>query len=140
MERAPVQNATRIAGLVFVAVCLLGFVPGVTTNLYGGLEFAGSAGTAELLGVFEVSVLHNIVHGLFGIAGLAMAATAMGARTYLLGGGGLYLGLFALGVVGAAEWIPANRADDWLHLALGGGMIALGVLTTRGRNPAPRPS
>lgn len=138
MERRPVQAVTRVVGGVFLAVGVAGFVPGLTTNLYEGLEFAGSAGTAELLGVFAVSVLHNIVHGLFGIAGLAMAATASGARTYLLGGGGLYLGLFLLGIVGAAEWVPANRPDDWLHLALGGGMIALGVATTRRSEPVSR--
>lgn len=141
MERSPVQTTTRLVGLGFLAVAILGFVPGVTTDLYDGLEFAGREGSAELLGLFEVSVLHNIVHGLFGIAGLAMAATASGARTYLLGGGALYLGLFLLGVVGAGAWIPTNRPDDWLHLGLGGGMIALALLSTRsGRSDATAPS
>jgi hypothetical protein len=78
-----------------------------------------------------VSVLHNIVHGLFGIAGLALAATASGARTYLIGGGAIYIALFLLGIVGGGDWIPVNNADNWLHLVLGAGMIGLGVLTTR---------
>lgn len=133
MDRRPVQSVSRAVGIVFLAVGIAGFVPGLTTHLYDGLEFAGSEGNAELLGLFEVSVLHNIVHGLFGIAGLSMAATASGARMFLVGGGALYLGLFLLGIVGAGGWIPANRADDWLHLGLGVGMVALGVLTTRDR-------
>lgn len=136
MERTPVQDAARAAGVVFALVGLLGFVPGVTTGLYDGLEFAGEAGTAELLGVFEVSVLHNVVHGLFGIAGLALAATAAGARTYLLGGGAVYLALWALGLVGGTDWLPTNRGDDWLHLALGLGLTGLGIALTRGRRPA----
>lgn len=131
MDRAPVQNVARLVGIVFLVVGIAGFIPGVTTNLYEGLEFAGDDGTAELLGIFQVSVLHNIVHGLFGIAGLALAATASGARTFLIGGGAVYLALFLLGIVGAGDWIPTNTADNWLHLALGVGMIGLGVITTR---------
>jgi hypothetical protein len=131
MDRTPVQNVARLVGIVFLLIGVAGFIPGVTTNLYEGLEFAGDDGTAELLGLFEVSVLHNIVHGLFGIAGLALAATASGARTYLIGGGAIYLALFLLGIVGGGDWIPLNDGDNWLHLVLGAGMIGLGVITTR---------
>ena len=131
MERTLVQNVARLVGIVFLLVGILGFIPGVTTNLYDGLEFAGNDGTAELLGIFQVSVLHNIVHLLFGLAGLALAATPSGARTYLIGGGAIYLALFVLGIIGGGDWIPANNADNWLHLLLGAGMIGLGVLTTR---------
>lgn len=131
MDRTPVQNVARLVGIVFLLVGVAGFIPGVTTNLYDGLEFAGNDGTAELLGLFQVSVLHNIVHGLFGIAGLALAATAGGARTYLIGGGAIYIALFLLGIVGGGDWIPVNDADNWLHLVLGAGMIGLGVITTR---------
>ena len=131
MDRTPVQNIARLVGIVFLLVGVAGFIPGVTTDLYDGLEFAGDNGTSELLGIFQVSVLHNIVHLLFGIAGLALAATASGARTFLIGGGAVYLGLFLLGIVGGGDWIPANDADNWLHLLLGAGMIVLGVLSTR---------
>ena len=131
MKGTPVQNVARLVGIVFLLVGIAGFIPGLTTDLYDGLEFAGDDGTSELLGIFQVSVLHNIVHGLFGLAGLALAATASGARTYLIGGGAIYLGLFLLGIVGGGDWIPSNTADNWLHLLLGAGMVGLGVLTTR---------
>jgi hypothetical protein len=137
MDRTPVQNVARLAGIVFLLVGIAGFIPGVTTNLYDGLEFAGNDGDAELLGIFKVSVLHNIVHGLFGVAGLALAATASGARTFLLGGGAVYVALWLLGVFGGADWIPANDADNWLHLGLGVAMIAAGYVLTRER-PAVR--
>jgi Domain of unknown function (DUF4383) len=131
MQRTLVQNVARLVGIVFLLVGIAGFIPGLTTNLYDGLEFAGNDGTAELLGIFQVSVLHNIVHGLFGLAGLALAATPSGARTYLIGGGAIYLALFVIGIIGGGDWIPVNDADNWLHLLLGAGMIGLGVLTTR---------
>jgi hypothetical protein len=133
MDRTPVQNVARLAGAVFLLVGIAGFIPGITTNLYDGLEFAGDDGNAELLGLFEVSVLHNLVHALFGIAGLALASTVGGARNYLIGGGAIYVALWLLGLVGGADWIPSNSADNWLHLVLGVGLIAAGVVLTRER-------
>jgi hypothetical protein len=138
MDRTPVQNVARLVGIVFLVVGIAGFIPGITTNLYDGLEFAGNDGNAELLGLFQVSILHNIVHGLFGIAGLALAATPGGARSFLVGGGAIYIVLWLLGILGGADWIPSNRADDWLHLVLGVGMIGLGIALTREKRvPSP---
>jgi hypothetical protein len=118
-------------GAVFVLVGVLGFIPGVTTN-YSDLEFAGHESGAKLLGLFQVSILHNIVHLLFGVAGLAMAKNAKSAVTYLLGGGVIYLVLVVYGVLvgdkSAANFVPLNGADDLLHLVLGVGMIGLGMI------------
>ncbi|MFJ9598030.1 DUF4383 domain-containing protein [Streptomyces virginiae] len=87
-----------------------------------------------------MSVLHNIVHLLFGIAGIAMARAASTARTYLIGGGIIYLVLWIYGLLidhgSAANFVPVNTADNWLHFVLGIGMIALGALL--GRRPALR--
>jgi hypothetical protein len=76
---------------------------------------------------------------LFGLVGLTLARTWSGARTFLIGGGVIYVVLSLLGVIGGAEWIPSNTADDWLHLVLGVAMIGLGLITTRG-TMAERPS
>lgn len=131
---APVRRAANAVGWIFLLVGLLGFIPGITSN-YGEMAFAGHESGAKLLGLFQVSVLHNVVHLLFGVAGLAMARTISGARTFLVGGGAIYLVLWLYGLVvnreSGANFIPVNAADDWLHFFLGGGMIALGLLTTR---------
>ena len=129
-DRSPIQSAAMLVGVFFLAVGILGFIPGITTH-YGDLAFAGHNSDAKLLGIFETSILHNIVHLLFGVVGIALAKTADGARSFLVGGGVVYLALWLLGIVGAAGWIPTNTADDWLHFALGLGMIALGAGTTR---------
>src|SRR5215203_290824 len=99
MRSTPVQSLAALVGAVFLAVGVLGFIPGITTH-YGDLSFAGDGSTAKLLGVFQVSVLHNIVHVLFGLAGLALARTWDGARTFLIGGGVVYLVLWILGLDG----------------------------------------
>ena len=133
-RRAHVQKAATVVGVVFLLVGVLGFVPGITTN-YDSLSFASHHSDARLLGLFQVSVLHNVVHLLFGIAGLALARTVRGARSYLVLGGIIYLVLFLYGLLvpedSSANVVPLNAADDVLHLLLGIGMIALGVVLTR---------
>jgi hypothetical protein len=126
-----VRLAATAVGAVFLLVGILGFIPGITTN-YDTMEFAGHESGAELLGLFQVSILHNIVHLLFGIAGLAMARTAKNAVAYLIGGGAIYLVLWIYGLVidkvSEANFVPLNTADDWLHFVLVLGMIGLGVM------------
>jgi hypothetical protein len=137
--RPPVCNAAMIVAIVFLLVGVAGFIPGITTN-YGDMAFAGPDSMAKLFGVFQVSILHNIVHLLFGVVGLAMARRANLAKKYLIGGGAIYLVLWIYGLatdnMSGANFIPLNTPDDWLHLGLGIGMIGLGLLTTRRRGTA----
>jgi hypothetical protein len=101
------------------------------------MTFAGHHSDAMLLGVFQVSALHNIVHLLFGVAGLAIARTVAGARNFLIYGGVIYAVLWLYGVLidqsSVANFVPVNTADNWLHLLLGVGMIGLGLLVGRER-------
>lgn len=89
-----------------------------------------------LLGIFHVSILHNIVHLLFGVAGVILARTPAMARHYLLWGGIIYLVLFLYGLFidydSAANFVPLSDANNWLHLGLGIGMVALSFLSRRG--------
>ena len=73
-DRTPFQSLAMLVGVVFLLVGILGFVPGITTH-YGDLSFAGHGSGAKLLGLFQVSILHNIVHLLFGVVGLVLAKT-----------------------------------------------------------------
>ncbi|HEX2316002.1 MAG TPA: DUF4383 domain-containing protein [Thermomonospora sp.] len=139
--RTPVQWAAYAVGAVFLLVAVLGFIPGITTH-YGDMQWAGHESGAKLLGLFQVSILHNLVHGLFGVLGLALARTVPGARGFLVGGGLIYLLLWLYGLFidhdSGANFVPLNTADNWLHLALGVGMIALGLLLPPRRTAAPR--
>lgn len=140
MIATPVQTASLIVGGVFLLVGILGFIPGITTD-YDQLSGAGHHSGAMLLGIFQVSILHNIVHLLFGVAGIAASRVASAARIFLLAGGIIYLVLWIYGLIigdnSSANFVPLNTADDWLHFVLGVGMIALGILLVRDRRTAP---
>jgi Domain of unknown function (DUF4383) len=137
--RTNVQKASLVVGAVFLLVGVLGFIPGITAN-HDQLHFAGHHSEALLLGLFQVSVLHNIVHLLFGAAGIALARTAAGARSFLLYGGIIYLVLFVYGLVvpqdSDGNFVPLNGFDNILHLLLGVGMVALALILTKGRAKA----
>ena len=139
--RTTLQRAAQAVGVVFLLVGILGFIPGITSN-YGSMMFAGHQSEAMLLGIFQVSILHNIVHLLFGIAGLAMAKTVSGARSYLLGGGIIYAILWIYGLVigqdSSANFVPVNSADNWLHFLLAVGMIGLALALSRGTRDGKR--
>jgi hypothetical protein len=134
MTATHLQTTAAAVGATFLLVGILGFVPGITSN-YGAMEFAGHESGAELLGIFGVSILHNLVHLLFGVAGLAMSRTWSGARTFLIGGGAIYLVLWLYGLLvdlgSPANFVPVNDADNWLHFVLGVAMVALGLLLSR---------
>lgn len=141
MTRSNLQRAAAAVGAVFLLIGILGFIPGITTN-YSDMTFAGHHSEAKLLGIFEISVLHNIVHLLFGVAGLALARTWDTARLYLFAGGVIYLVLWLYGLLveedTSANWVPLNNADDWLHLLLGLGMIGLAIVFGRATDRTTR--
>jgi arginine exporter protein ArgO len=136
--RTTLQRAAQAVGAVFLLVGVLGFIPGVTTN-YDSMGFAGHGSEALLLGIFQVSILHNIVHLLFGVAGLALARTHGQAKQYLLYGGVVYLVLWLYGLLighdTPANFVPVNTADNWLHLVLGLAMIGLAIFLSRDTAP-----
>jgi hypothetical protein len=114
-DKTLAQKLAFVFGVVFVLVGILGFIPGITDEAPGA--FAGEDSDGELLGAFKTSVLHNLAHLAFGI-GILAARRHDTALQYLLWGGIAYAGLFVLGIVGGLDWLPADDADDWLHLAL----------------------
>ena len=127
-----VQRAAQIFGIVFLLVGIAGFfVTGMSME-------ADPAEAPRLLGLFPVNVLHNVVHLLFGVWGLAASRTFEGSRTYGRIGGIAYLLLAALGLVVPDMFglVPIGDHDVWLHAVLG---IALAVVgfTARPVTPAP---
>ena len=135
-ERSAAQSLASLAGTAFLVVGILGFVPGVTEEFHR-LRFAGHRSAAELFGIYDISILHNLLHLALGVAGLWLARTFTGARAYLVGAGALYvvLGVYGLAVSRAsdANFIPVDAADDWTHLAVGVALIAAGIVAARAR-------
>lgn len=136
-----VQIAAMVIGTVFLLLGLAGFIPGITSG-FEDLGWAGHRSGALLLGVFAVSVLHNLVHLAYGIAGLVFARSSSSATGYLLWGGAGYAALWLYGLAvdhhGPLNVLPVNTADNWLHLGSAVAMIATGVtLGSRARSEQP---
>ena len=129
-----VQIAAMVIGAVFLVFGVAGFIPGITSH-FDELSWAGHHSGALLLGVFAVSILHNVVHLAFGVAGLVLARTAASAKAYLLWGGAVYAVLWLYGLAidhhGPLNVVPVNAADNWLHLGLAVAMIGSGVTLGR---------
>jgi Domain of unknown function (DUF4383) len=124
------QRFARVFGAVYLLVGILGFilplVPGAIQGLLGPFEpFSGL-----LLGLFAVNWLHNVAHiTIGGAAGLASYRSHTAARSYAIGIGVLYLGLFGIGLVLPLVFglLPLNAADNILHLVSGGLALAIGL-------------
>lgn len=133
-KMTPIQLASGVVGAVFLLVGILGFIPGITTN-YSEMTFASHDSGAMLLGIFGVNILHNVVHLLFGVIGLATARSAATAKSFLLIGGAIYLVLWVFGLVvdldSAINFVALNTPDNWLHFVLGVGMVGLGAVLPR---------
>jgi len=137
--RHPAQLLALAIGVVYTLVGIAGFF------VTGFDNFA--AETNETLLGFEVNPLHNIVHLVIGLAGLALWRRLDTARTYgwlLAAGYGLAFiyGLFAAGN-SDLNFLSINGADNILHLvsALAGVAIALWPATRTARgNIADRPT
>src|SRR5438270_13649511 len=112
-NRSTVQMAALVFGVIYLAVGILGFLP-----------FLGGSFTltnTKLLGIFQINLLHNLVHVVIGIAGLAAASSTANSRTY-----GQIVGvlLLLLGVIGVFSANPLGLVylgglDIALHLVSG---------------------
>ena len=113
-----------IFGIVFLAVGLLAFVPGMThVPPMDPRDMSMDQGYGDLLGLFPVNLLHNIVHILFGVWGLlAYRGGFASARTYARAVAIIYALLTILGLVPGLDTtmglIPIYGNDVWLHAVL----------------------
>ena len=133
--RTDVQNVGMGVGIVLIVVGILGFIPGVTTQ-YSELAFIGPASAALFLGLFQVSMLLNILQLAIGAIGLVMSRdNPMGARNFLMGFGLLYIVLSVYGLIvgvgSAANFLSLNTMGVWGLLILGVAMVGAGWLMSR---------
>ena len=122
-----VQQVARIFGVAFLLIGVLGFVS-------GGMSMEADPALApKILGLFPVNVLHNAVHLLFGVWGLAASRTVSGATQYAKIAGGIYVVLAILGFIAPSTFglIPIGGHDIWLHALLGGVLVAVGFMAPK---------
>lgn len=101
------NNSTlvKILAAVFLLIGILGFVPALTPD-------------GNLLGIFSVDMMHNIIHILTGVLGFVFAGSA--PKTFLKGFGIVYLLVTVLGFAmeGMVMGMMMNGPDNLLHLAV----------------------
>ncbi len=112
-NRSTVQMVALLFGAIYLVAGVLGFLP----FLGGSYTLTDHA----LLGIFEVNLLHNLVHIVIGIAGLAAAASLANSRTFCQVAGAILLLLGVLGVFVAKPFglIDIGGLDIALHLVTG---------------------
>ena len=109
-DRTPVQSLAALVGAVFLAVGVLGFIPGITVA-------SSAPGQGLLLGIFAVNTIHNLAHLILGAVMLYAGSSA--SRFWVLSR--TLAGVFAFLVVGSviapiAEGVAINLPDTGLHL------------------------
>jgi Domain of unknown function (DUF4383) len=132
--RHPSQLLALAIGAVYTLVGILGFF--VT-----GLENFAAETDKTLLG-FEINPLHNLVHLVIGLAGLALWRRLDAARAYgwlLAAGYGLAFiyGLFAAGNSNI-NFLSLNGADNGLHLVSAVAGLAIALWPAQRTAPAGR--
>jgi hypothetical protein len=115
-------------GIVFLAVGILGFVPGVTTT--------GADGMPMLLGIFMVNTAHSFVYIASGVVFLLASMSGAGAaRLWFQIFGVIYAIVAILGFMTPNGMllglISNNPADTWLHVVLAVAMLAIGFGTPK---------
>ncbi|HYH80754.1 MAG TPA: DUF4383 domain-containing protein [Longimicrobium sp.] len=128
--RSLAQKVALVFGVVFILVAVVGFITPGGMGMAADMESAPHA-----LGLFPVNLLHNVVHLLFGIWGVAASRTHPAAVTYCRVAGVIYLVLMVLGFVAPDGFglVPLGGNDIWLHALLG--LVLAGVGFTS-REPA----
>ncbi|TAK69418.1 MAG: DUF4383 domain-containing protein [Actinomycetota bacterium] len=131
------RTLALVFGIVYLVVGIVGFF------ITGFDNFASH--TDEHLLWFEINPLHNVVHIVIGLAGIALASSLTGARTYgwlLFAGYGIVFvyGLWAVGRTGNENFLSINSADNVLHgvTALIGLVIALWPIRADARSSVDR--
>lgn len=112
-NRSTVQMVALLFGAIYLAAGVLGFLP----FLGGSYTMTNHA----LLGIFDINLLHNLVHIVIGIAGLAAAASVANSRTFCQVVGVILLLLGVLGVFVAKPLglLDIGGLDIALHLVSG---------------------
>lgn len=117
------RNFALLFGIVFLLVGIAGFFPQLMQDMHSEHpELTIDANSGQLLGLFPVNVLHNIVHILFGLWGLAVSRSFGGAKVYARGVAIIYAVLTVAGFIPGLNsmfgLVPLFGNDIWLHALL----------------------
>jgi hypothetical protein len=133
-RKTTVEWVALVVGAGFLLVGILGFFVTGMNNMESDPDVA-----PKLLGIFPVNVLHNVVHILFGVWGIAASRSWSASKTFGQIGGVAYLLLAVLGLIARSTFglIPIGGNNIWLHALLG---VVLAYFGFTARDAAIRPA
>ena len=110
-------------GIVFLGLAATGVIPGLLQPPPPGHELAVDSMHGRALGLFEVNILHTLVHLLFGIWGLAASRSWSAAKSYAKAVAIIYavfvvMGLLSEPISTTFGLVPLHGNDVWLHILL----------------------
>jgi hypothetical protein len=119
-NRSTVQMVALLFGAIYLAAGVLGFLP----FLGGSYTLTNHA----LLGIFQINLLHNLVHVVIGIAGLAAVTSVPNARRFcqVVGVILLLLGVLGVFVANPLGLVYIGGLDIALHLVSGAILVYFG--------------
>jgi hypothetical protein len=128
-----VRTFALIYGVLFVAVGIAGFIPAlVSPHDAVQHELTIEQGAGDLLGLFPINVLHNIVHLAFGVWGLAAYRNTPAAIGYARIVAIVYAVFVLMGFIPGLNTVfglvPLHGNDLWLHALLAAGAGYFGFI------------
>lgn len=112
-----------VTGILYLGVGIMGFIPALVSQPATlpdlAIDVGTTAGYGYLMGLFPVNVLHNVVHLVVGLTGIAASIALDSSRTYARGLAVFYGVLAVMGIIPVANitfgLIPIYGNDVWLH-------------------------
>jgi len=120
-----IQKLAAGFGVALILLAIVGFVtPG---GMY--MQPSDPAMAARALGMFPVNLLHNVVHLLLGVWGLAAYKSWSGSRSFFIWSGVIFAALTVLAFVSPSGFglAPLAGPDIGLHCLLAILMLAIGL-------------
>jgi hypothetical protein len=128
-----IRTFALIYGIVFAAVGIAGFIPGLVTP-HDPVEHALTVdeGAGDLFGLFPINMLHNLVHLAFGVWGLAVYRNTNAAIGYARVVAIVYALFVIMGFIPGLNTlfglVPLHGNDIWLHALLAAGAAYFGFM------------
>ena len=120
-----IQKLAAVFGIVLILLGIVGFVtPG---GMY--MQPSDPAIAAKALGMFPVNLLHNVVHLLLGIWGVAAYRSWKGSKSFFVWVGVIFAALTVAAFISPSGFglAPLAGPDIGLHCLLAIVMLAIGL-------------
>ena len=117
------RNFALVWGILFLVIAASGLIPGLLQPPHPtDPDLAVDAMHGRALGLFPVNILHDLVHVIFGVWGIAASRSLAGAKSYARITAVVYALFVVMGLLPVLNTtfglVPLHGNDVWLHILL----------------------